>query len=162
MNAENSTRVGIIGRGAIGQPLIDALRDGRVPGHVLECVLARSRREPWEVERLADLLDRRPDLVIEAAGQGPVREMAAAVLAAGCDLMLFSAGALADPATEAELANAVAKTGAGRLLLTTGAVGGLEIIKSLRSAGEIDSVSLCSTTKPQELIQPWKIGRAHV
>src|SRR3546814_18238984 len=63
MNAENSTRVGIVGRGAIGQPLIDALRDGRVPWHVLECVLARSRREPWEVERLADLLDRRPDLV---------------------------------------------------------------------------------------------------
>src|SRR3546814_16615734 len=90
---------------------------------VLECVLARSRREPWEVERLADLLDRRPDLVIEAAGQGPVREMAAAVLAAGCDLMLFSAGALADPATEAELAKAVAKPGAGRMLLTPGEIG---------------------------------------
>src|SRR3546814_9738221 len=82
--------------------------------------------------------------------------MAAAVLAAGCDLMLFSAGALADPATEAELAKAVAKPGAGRLLLTTGAVGGLDIIKSLRCAGEIDSVSLCSTTKPQALIQPWR------
>src|SRR3546814_6419116 len=103
MNAENSTRVGIIGRGAIGQPLIDALRDGRVPGHVLECVLARSRREPWEVERLADLLDRRPDLVIEAAGQGPVREMAAAVLAAGCDVKVCSAGALGDPAQAAAL-----------------------------------------------------------
>src|SRR3546814_4841150 len=64
--------------------------------------------------------------------------MAAAVLAAGCDLMLFSAGALADPATEAELAKAVAKPGAGRLLLTTGAVGGLDIIKSLRCSGEID------------------------
>src|SRR3546814_16861153 len=89
---------------------------------VLECVLARSRREPWEVERLADLLDRRPDLVIEAAGQGPVREMAAAVLAAGCDLMLFPAGALADPATAAELAKAVATPGAGRLPPPTGAV----------------------------------------
>src|SRR3546814_2686071 len=87
--------------------------------------------------------------------------MAAAVLAAGCDLRLFSAGALADPDTEAELAKAVAKPGAGRLLLTTGAVGGLDIIKSLRCAGEIDSVSLCSTTKPQALIQPWmEIGRA--
>src|SRR3546814_16828493 len=120
MNAENSTRVGIIGRGAIGQPLIDALRDGRVPGHVLECVLARSRREPWEVERLADLLDRRPDLVIEAAGQGPVREMAAAVLAAGRDLLLFSAGALADPAPQAGLEKYRAQPGPGRPALPPG------------------------------------------
>src|SRR3546814_17746151 len=81
--------------------------------------------------------------------------MAAAVLAAGCDLMLFSAGALADPATEAELAKAVAKPGAGRLLLTTGAVRGLDIIKSLRCAGESDSVALFSTTTQQPLIHPW-------
>ena len=155
MHARQETRVAIIGRGAIGGPLIEALRAGRVPSHVLECVLARSRRTPWEVTSLAALLERKPDLVIEAAGQEPARQVARQVLAAGCDLMLFSVGALADPDTETALRKATEEPDAGRLLLTAGAVGGFDIIKTLKAAGAIEAVHLRSTTAPQALLQPW-------
>lgn len=155
MDRQQAVKVAVIGRGAIGRPLIEALRAGEIPGHKLDCVLARSRQSPWEVASLAELLDRRPHLVIEAAGQSPAREVAPSVLAAGCNLMLFSIGALADFETEAAMRDAASKPGAGRLLLTSGAVGGFDIIKTLRAAGPIESVRLRSTTTPKALVQPW-------
>lgn len=155
MRAGKAKSVSIIGRGAIGGPLIQALRTNQIPGHVLDRVLVRMRREQWEVEVLDGILERKPDLVIEAAGQGPARELGPAILEAGCDLMLFSVGALADPATENRLRAAVAAPNAGRLLLTTGAIGGVDILKTLCAAGPVTDVRLRSTTRPQSLVQPW-------
>lgn len=155
MSRKHTVKVAVIGRGAIGQPLIDALRAGEIPGHTLECVLARTRLSPWEVASLDELLARQPDLVIEAAGQGVAREVASSVLAAGSNLMLFSIGALADPETEAAIRIVASKPGAGRVLLTSGAVGGFDIIKTLRAAGPIEAVQLRSTTTPKVLVQPW-------
>jgi aspartate dehydrogenase len=147
--------VAVIGRGAIGAPVIEALRGDRLPGARLSGVLARSvRAEEEEVDSLDALLARRPGLVIEAAGQGPARAMAAEILASGIDLLLFSVGALADSRFEAECAEA-GRAGGGRLFISTGAVGGLDMLRTLRAAGTLERVTLRSTTRSAALVQPW-------
>ncbi|NYZ13703.1 DUF108 domain-containing protein [Azospirillum sp. RWY-5-1] len=145
--------VGLIGRGAIGGPIIEALAAGSVPGHRLGSVLVRSPAKEYETDRLEALLAARPSLVIEAAGQDALRQHGEAVLRAGIDLLVFSIGALADAELEAVLHGAA--RGGGRLLLSTGAVGGLDALKALREAGAIDSVRLHSTTTCGALLRPW-------
>lgn len=146
--------VGLIGRGAIGGPIIEALAAGSVPGHRLGRVLVRSPAKDYETDRLDTLLAARPSLVIEAAGQDALRRYGEAVLRAGIDLLVFSVGALADPELEAAL-HAAAGNGGGRLLLSTGAVGGLDALKALKEAGGIDRVHLHSTTTCGALLRPW-------
>src|SRR3546814_2724527 len=60
------TGIAVIGRGAIGGPIIDALRSGALPGIGLAGVLVRSVRASHETDSLEALLARRPRLVIEA------------------------------------------------------------------------------------------------
>lgn len=145
--------VGLIGRGAIGGPIIEALAAGSVSGHRLGPVLVRRPAAAHETDRLDALLSARPSLVIEAAGQDALRQYGEAVLRAGIDLLVFSIGALADPELEATLHRAAA--GGGRLLLSTGAVGGLDALKALKEAGGIDRVRLHSTTTCGALLRPW-------
>jgi aspartate dehydrogenase len=121
------TRVGVIGVGAIGAAVIGALRQGRIPGCILSGVLARSdlpkgiRR--FAARSLADLVDR-SDLVVEAAGHSALASLGPPVIESGTDLLVVSVGALVDGDLYARLA----KEDGGRLLISTGAVGGLDTL----------------------------------
>jgi aspartate dehydrogenase len=149
------TGIAVIGRGAIGGPIIDALRSGALPGIGLAGVLVRSVRTSHETDSLEALLARRPRLVIEAAGQEAAKVLALPVLRSGSDLLLFSTGALADDSFETACHAALTAPSHGRLLLSTGAVGGLDMLKALRASGTLRSVRLRSTTLPGPLLQPW-------
>ena len=140
-------RVGVIGRGAIGNVIARHLAADRVEGAVLAGVLRRSASRTEEVEGLDDLLSRDCDMVIEAAGHDALRAYAVGVLEAGKDLVVLSAGALADPATEARLRAA----GPGRMLISTGAIGGLDIARAMLEAGNLEDISIRSTTTPAAL-----------
>lgn len=147
--------VAVVGRGAIGAPIAQALRDGAVAGARLSTVLARSVKSEGEVPDLGTLLERRPSLVIEAAGQLAAKAYAVSILSSGADLLLFSVGALADTDFETACRDALESPRAGRLLLSTGAVGGLDMLKALRAEGRLQSVRLRSTTRAASLVQPW-------
>jgi aspartate dehydrogenase len=135
-------RVGIIGYGAIGSVIAHAVDEGRVPGVILCGILTRhGRDDDRSVTTLDQLLRRRCDLVIEAAGHDAVAQHGVAVMESGADLVVLSAGALADPAVEERIRRA----GPGRLLLSTGAIGGLDVLRALRLAGELREVSIVST-----------------
>src|SRR3546814_7249414 len=84
--------------------------------------------------RVRSLLARRPRLVIEAAGQEAAKVLALPVLRSGSDLLLFSTGALADGSFETACHAALRAPSHGRLLLSTGAVGGLDMLKALRAS----------------------------
>ena len=80
------------------------------------------------------LLEKTPDLVIECASHGAVADHGAAVLAAGIDLVIVSTGALGDAALHARLLAAARKSGA-RLILSHGAVGGVDALSAARISG---------------------------
>jgi aspartate dehydrogenase len=166
-------RVGLLGHGAIGSNVADALRRGVVPGAVLGGVLTRGRTAaPAAVRDLPDLLAS-ADVVVEAAGQRALREHGPAVLAAGRDLLAVSVGALADeaffreltrpagaarPDRAADAAHSDRPAGAarsGRLLICPGALGGLDVVRAAALAGPLASVRLTSSKAPASLVQPW-------
>lgn len=142
-------RVGLLGHGAIGRPIAEALRAGRVAGAELTAVFTNSGtacRESTDFDQLVSV----SDVVVEAAGHEAVRAYASRVLGAGVDLVLLSVGALAD----VTLRETLPYCGAGRLLISSGAIGGLDVLRAARNSGPV-TIRLTSTKTPAGLVQCW-------
>ncbi|MEY9846575.1 aspartate dehydrogenase [Streptacidiphilus sp. BW17] len=145
-------RVGLVGWGAIGQVVGNALAEGRVPGAELVGIVDNRTLTGLPAQQLAfEQALESCDLIVEAAGQSVVREWGERVLAAGVDLMVCSSGAL----TDAALAERLRTTGPGRVYFTGGAVGGLDLLQAVRGLGPLTTVRLTTTKLPRTLLQPW-------
>ena len=152
-------RIGLIGCGCIGHTVAQAIAEGKVPGAVLlgavDIVESEAAREITSTARcpfVADvpsLLDMHPDLVIEAASQDVVRLWAGDVLESGADLMIVSVGALADASLLNRLVELSGRLGR-RLHVPSGAIGGVDIIRSAAVAG-LDECRLTTTKPPKAL-----------
>jgi aspartate dehydrogenase len=145
-------RVGLLGWGAIGRTVGQALAEGQVPGARLCAVAANRGTEDCPVpvvapERLAD----HADLVVEAAGQEALAAHGETYLRAGADLLVVSVGALVD----ADLFARLQAAGGRRLHLTSGAIGGLDLLRAASRAGPLDHVTLTTTKQPASLLQDW-------
>lgn len=147
----STRRVGLIGHGAIGRVVGAALASGTVPNASLAGVLTRSDGSaPKAVASLEELLES-ADLVVEAASQAAVVEYGARVKDAGVDLVVLSVGALVDD----ELRERLASPQGGRLLLSTGACGGLDVLRAAMLVGPLHEVTLCTTKSSAATIRPW-------
>ena len=143
-------RLGVIGYGAIARQALVALA-GEL-AQPLEAVVCLAREDGVErarlmletiglalaserivVASLAEFLAARPDLVAEAAGHKALQDHGAAILRAGRDLIVTSAGALADDVLRGQLDAAVRPDACYRIC--PGAVGGLELLAAARLAG---------------------------
>jgi aspartate dehydrogenase len=142
-------RVGLLGFGAIGRPVAEALTSGAVPGATLTGIVTTAGPVVGAFASTAALAAG-VDLVVEAASQAVVATHAADVVAAGADLLVVSVGALADPALRARLDRA----GPGRVWTCPGAIGGIDLLRALRRAGPV-RVQLISTKAPAALLQAW-------
>ena len=145
-------RVGLIGLGAIGRPLAEAIGAGCAGPVVVSAVLVRepSRHAPLSGGALvtadrAAFLAQPMSLVVEAGGHAAVREYGEAVLTSGRDLMVVSAGAFADEELLARLQTA-AQTVGRQILVPSGAIAGLDTI-SAAAVGGLEAVSI-TTRKP--------------
>jgi aspartate dehydrogenase len=142
--------IGIVGCGAIGKALINAVAAGKLAVRV---VGVTSRTEKSAREFLATLKTPPPylpladliaaaDLLVEAAGGAVVPALAEKVFAAKKDLMVISVGALLD---HPEIIETSRRTGC-RLYLPSGAIAGLDGIKAA-CVGAISHVTH-TTRKP--------------
>ncbi len=154
------TGVGLIGCGAIGREIARAVEAGEAGEARLVCVfdqadgLAESlagglRGEVQATDEIRRFLAA-PwlDLVVECASPDAVREHAEAALSAGKDLLVMSSGALADPALAERLAGLAAQKGI-RLIVPSGALGGIDAIRAAR--GSLEAVTLTTTKPPRGL-----------
>jgi aspartate dehydrogenase len=153
-------KVAIIGFGAIGGALAKGLAD--TPQDVVgilaressvDAIRAKVGGNVPVVTQIGDLLALGPAVVVEAAGHAALRAHGAAVLAHGTDLIVSSVGALADATLESAL-RAAACTG-GRLVIPSGAMGGLDALGAALRAG-LDDVSYVSRKAPSA----WKGTKA--
>jgi aspartate dehydrogenase len=129
-------RFALIGYGAIGEEIGRAVC-GAGERDCVACVLVRPGRLADSFPAVHDipaLVAAAPDVVLECAGHGAVRDYGEAVLAAGLDLVITSVGALADDDVARALLRA-AEAGGGRLLIAPGAVAGLDGLIAGRLAG---------------------------
>jgi aspartate dehydrogenase len=147
-------QVGIVGLGTIGQAIARALDGGTIaarlvavcsrnPEKARQCVTTL-RQVPDVVD--LDTLIGRSDLVIEAATQAALHDLAPCVLEAGKDLMVLSVGGLLDHPEWSDLA---ACHGC-RIYIPSGAIVGLDGVKGA-CVGRIDSVSITSRKPPKGL-----------
>ncbi len=142
-------KVGIIGCGAIGTLIIDAVDKGIVKcdGLILydnkpRCAekIRDSMSIPVFVARNVDeMIEQKPVVIVEAASQQAARDYSAKILSAGIDLIVMSVGALLD----LNLEN-------GKVHVPSGAIGGIDAIRSASLAG-IDEVVLTSRKNPRAL-----------
>lgn len=140
----SARRVVLIGYGAIAGDIAAALLVAAEPGYALGVLLrsgSRSReRVPKGVAVLSGLDEVAafaPDLVIEAAGHEAVRNSVPGCLALGLPVLISSIGALHDEAFFSGLV-AAARKGGGRLLLASGALGGLDYVRAIRHAKQLE------------------------
>lgn len=141
--------VGVIGAGAIGRTVLTEWVERPCVGALPRALLVRPSQRA-AAEALADLggpladlqvttdldsfLATGCDLIIEAAGQGAIRDYGPRILAAGRDLMVISTGIFADAALRETLSASAAAAGA-RIIIPNGALAGFDGLASLARAG---------------------------
>lgn len=147
-------RIALIGFGAIGREVIDYLSPEMQTGKI-ELAGAVVRRPeqyasppPGGFVSIDDAVH--ADLVIECAGVSAVRQHGPAVVAAGTALLITSIGALADPDVERALLG-----GPGEVALTSGAIGGLDLVRAAAQAGGLDRATITTTKTAASLVQAW-------
>lgn len=136
-------RIVLIGYGAIAGDLAGTLLRADEPVHALGVLLGAASpsraRVPPGCALLADIAQVgafAPDLVVEAAGHEAIRMHGPACLRLGLPLLVSSIGALHDEALLARLVDA-ARAGGGRILLPSGALGGLDYVRAARGAAHL-------------------------
>lgn len=150
--------VGIIGCGAIGSELATAVDSRKVNAELValfdvyqdavNSLANKLKTKPVVVKTIEDLVSSNIDIVVEAASQGAVRKYARIVLAHGHDLMTMSIGALLDSNLYNELI-AVAKKHGRTIYLPTGAIAGIDAIRSVKHL--LEEVTLTTTKSPKGL-----------
>jgi aspartate dehydrogenase len=152
-------KVGVVGLGAIGRKVCEALDTG-IPGLTLAAVSARDReRGERFLKGLSrpspfvdlDTLVAVSDLVVEASTQAHLAEIAPRALAAGRQLVVLSCGGLLERDDWVRLAAA----NGGRIFVPSAAIAGLDGVKGAR-VGTITSVTM-ETRKPPRGLEgaPW-------
>lgn len=87
------------------------------------------------------------DLVVECAGHAAVKAYGTKVLATGTDLLVVSIGSLTDDQLREGLKAAAEKSGA-RMILCSGAIGGIDLLSAARLSG-IESITYTSRKAPK-------------
>lgn len=148
-------RIGLIGTGAIGRSISDAILGGgiknaevKIIGDINDTPILRSMASTHKCRYTTDcheFNDLHLDIVVEAASQQAVLEYAEYFLSKGISMMVMSIGALVDEDYYHRLTELAEKNNCS-IYIPSGAVGAMDILKAAKITG-IDSVTL-TTRKP--------------
>lgn len=139
----------LLGYGAIGRAVHRSLAEHHEDVEVLR-IVDRAVLEGGAQNAAAALEDAiaGAQLVIECASPAAVRSHGPGIIGSGTDLLVASLGALVDP----RLAQSLLHDGPGRCYLSTGAIGGLDLIRA--TAATIEEITLCTRKAPLALLHP--------
>ena len=151
-------KIGLLGCGAIGTQIAMAIDSGTIPAQLTQVydkseeasqrLVKKLKNKPNIVEN-SHLLSSGPvDLVVEAASQDAVKDVALSILQNKKDLLIMSVGALLDESVFEVLTDAC-KEFKKTIYLPSGAIAGLDAIKSVK--GELDLLTLTTTKHPRSL-----------
>jgi aspartate dehydrogenase len=142
--------LGLIGNGAIARQLARYCASDPVEFEIVGALVKPGHACAADnyplTEKLRDLVELRPSLIVECAGHQAVRQHGARILRMGIDLVLVSVGALCDEDLLTELRRAET-AGGGRLLLVAGALPGWDTLQTAALA-DLESVTLYSSKPP--------------
>jgi aspartate dehydrogenase len=153
--------VGLMGCGTIGTHLALAIDSGTVANASLNSLFdvaessalnlkTRLKSDPPVYHNFDEFISSKADIIIEAASQEAVKHFGRRIIESGKDLMVMSVGALADtPFLQELLKLASIKNGYSRIYVPSGAIAGLDAIRSVRHIA--DSITLTTRKSPKAL-----------
>ncbi len=147
---KKTMRVALLGGGTIARLVLQQVHGGGLSGIEIVAIagrngssrgagLAREFGVPYVTGRAA-LLSTRPAAIVEAASHEAVREHLVALLGAGVNVVVLSAGALVDDSLRLAAEEAAKRSGA-LLYVPSGGIGGLDALKTACLAG-VDEASI--------------------
>jgi len=150
-------RIGIIGYGALGQALeshLEKIHDGaEIVGYINNSA-SPALGDKKHAATFDELLRRKPDVIVECAGQQALARYGLAVVQAGVDLVPASIGALADDEFRHGLLAASRLSGAS-VRMPSGAIGGIDALAAAHHVG-INKVLYRGTMPPSTLRAHYK------
>ena len=151
-------KISLLGCGAIGTQIALAIDSGKIHAQLTQVydqskeassnLVSKLKTKPKIVEN-SHLLSSGPvDIVVEAASQKAIKDVALSVLQNRKDLMIMSIGALLDESVLQILSDACQEF-SKTIYLPSGAIAGIDALKSVKD--EIESVSITTTKHPNSL-----------
>jgi aspartate dehydrogenase len=153
--------VGLMGCGTIGTYLALAIDSGSVAnaslGALFDIVEGTARNlktrlnsDPPVYDSFDGFINSNADIIIEGASQQAVKDFGRRIIESGKDLMVMSVGALADaPFLQELLQLAAIKNGRSKIYVPSGAIAGIDAIRSVRHIA--DSITLTTKKSPKAL-----------
>src|ERR687886_284957 len=157
--------IALIGCGTIGKEIAYAVDSGKIKNASIACLLDKIKGPAEEllsnlhnskphaysdfVEFVSSSSFRDADVVVEAASQDAVNRFCKTILEKGKTLIIMSVGALADQRLWSELQDRAIRN-RGRIYVPTGAIAGIDAIRSAKDL--IESVTLTTTKSPKALL----------
>src|ERR671924_491250 len=153
--------VGLVGCGTIGTHLAMAIESRTIANASLAGVFdiinsnakilkSKLSSNPKVYSNFDSLVESEADIIVEAASQEAVRKFGKQILEANKDLMIMSVGALANTIFLTELLDlAPVRKGRSKIYVPTGAIAGIDAIRSVRHL--VDSITLTTTKSPKAL-----------
>ena len=154
MSISKKQRFALIGFGAIAEEIIRCLEDLGEADTLLGVLvrpqsIAKMRHKSTgsfaTVDTIEALLGLKPDIVVECAGHGAMRQFGPTVLGHGMDLLCASVGVLANPNFAREISRAAKHP--AQLWIPSGAVAGIDGLLAARTAG-LQRVTYISVKQP--------------
>jgi aspartate dehydrogenase len=144
-------RIGLIGGGTIARLVLEHVRRGELAGLEIVALMGRPGGAPRAAQLAAEfkvpyvtdragLLERRPEVAVEAASHDAVREHLVPLLESRVGVVVLSAGALVDDRLRLAAEQAAVRHEA-LLYVPSGGIGALDTLKTARLAG-VDEVSI--------------------
>ncbi|GAB1826446.1 aspartate dehydrogenase domain-containing protein [uncultured Turicimonas sp.] len=149
-------KIAVLGCGALSQTFCMNVSRLLEDDYFITAVLAKHHEHAVDLSmkigsfachNLRELLSLRPDIVVEFAGVEAVEKYAEDILSSGCDLVIASVGALDDKDFREHIIK-VAKDHERHIYVTSGAIGGMDIMSTFAAYGNPE-VSIVSVKPPQ-------------
>ena len=155
-------KVAVIGYGSIGREIIASAKRQEIPNAKIIAVFDKQSQvvnsvdnENGDVQLFSDFDEfynsetySSLDIIIECASKDAVREFGKKIIESKKDLIVLSVGAFSDKEYLAELQN-LSSSNSTRILIPTGAIAGLDSIRSVRKY--LNSVTITTTKHPKSL-----------
>lgn len=153
-------KLGILGAGHLSGIVVEAYNKGLLPGYEIVGVVGRDSQHVANLvdkchakacKDMAELLECKPDFITEAASVQAVKDHAEEILTHGASFIVLSIGAFADETFRTHIEN-IAKDNGQKLYLSSGAVGGFDVLRTLSLMGNGDmDVEFCTHKGPKSL-----------
>lgn len=159
-------KIAILGCGKLGRIVAQAKVNGLLDDYIITAVYSRTRAKAEELaaminsaeggnvckvcENTKELIDSKPHYIAETASIAAMKEITVPALLNGISVVTISIGAFADSKFYADVV-AASKQGGGKVHIASGAIGGLDVLRTVTLMGQPTTMTFRTEKGPNSL-----------